>query len=140
MNTFAAPKTRRPSAGPVRASPALSGPAAAAAVAGMREAPVLPTLEELIQKQDFTGAVTLLQFQQQAGEGGPLAAHWLAYACFHLGDYKRALDTYRKLLQVRLMPPHISLQCNAHRAFCEIFCLHRNVFCCFILYSLNVHS
>jgi intraflagellar transport protein 56 len=63
----------------------------------VKEAPALPTLDEMIQRQDFTGAVTLLQFQKQAGEGGPLAQPWLAYAHFHLGDYAKALDVYTKL-------------------------------------------
>ena len=58
-----------------------------------------PTLESFIDAADFIGAVTLLEFQLRAGEGGARAPTlaWLAWAAFHAGDYRRALEAYAAL-------------------------------------------
>ena len=87
----------------------------------------------LLEARDYTGAITLLEFerkmfmdQKQASgwkdrgggansfewvEGGniPLTAEekeadhtrlmWIGYCAFHLGDYRKALDTYQQLIQ-----------------------------------------
>uniref|UniRef100_A0A7S0HW77 Intraflagellar transport protein 56 n=1 Tax=Phaeocystis antarctica TaxID=33657 RepID=A0A7S0HW77_9EUKA len=93
----------------------------------------VPELAGLLEARDYTGAVTLLEFerkmfidQKQASgwkdkgggadsyewvEGGniPLteeekeADHtrlmWIGYCAFHLGDYRKALDTYQQIIQ-----------------------------------------
>jgi len=56
-----------------------------------------PKLEEFITARDYTGAITLLEFQRQTGEANALTLPWLGYAAFHLGDYKKALDVYTEL-------------------------------------------
>ncbi|EGD72542.1 TTC26 protein [Salpingoeca rosetta] len=58
----------------------------------------LPKLEDFLQKRDYVGALTLLEFMD--GSGKPIDAQdeWIAYCAFHLGDYRRALQTYKKLL------------------------------------------
>lgn len=56
-----------------------------------------PKLEEFIKNRDYTGAITLLEFQRHTGEVTPLTLPWLGYAAFHLGDYKKALDVYSDL-------------------------------------------
>lgn len=56
-----------------------------------------PKLEEFIRQRDYTGAITLLEFQRHTGEVTPLTLPWLGYAAFHLGDYKKALDVYMEL-------------------------------------------
>jgi intraflagellar transport protein 56 len=69
--------------------------------------PRLPALEDFLAQDDFSGACTLLEFQLRAGggEGSAAAASpaqlqsWLAWAAFHKGDYRRALDHYRALLE-----------------------------------------
>ncbi|OXA51847.1 Intraflagellar transport protein 56 [Folsomia candida] len=84
----------------------------------------LPKLGEFLDKKDFLGALTLLevrsledhvmiiptcgsilffshQFQRsssQASDAKGLAS-LVAYCCFHLGDYKRALEEYQSLLK-----------------------------------------
>jgi len=68
----------------------------------------IPTLEECIERGDFVGAQTLLDFQLRAGEGeknsegGSVLSPartlaWLGWVCFHKRDYSRALDTYKSL-------------------------------------------
>ena len=86
----------------------------------------VPDLPSLLEARDYTGAITLIEFERKmfmdkkqasgwrAGAGGEyewveggssgLTAEeakadeermlWLAYAAFHLGDHKRALDAY----------------------------------------------
>jgi intraflagellar transport protein 56 len=72
--------------------------------------PRLPALDDFLAQDDFTGACTLLEFQLRAGAGegasssaGSSAAApqllWLAWAAFHKGDYRRALEHYRALLE-----------------------------------------
>ncbi len=56
-----------------------------------------PKLDEFIANRDYTGAITLLEFQRHTGEANPLTLPWLGYAAFHLGDYKKALDVYTEL-------------------------------------------
>ncbi len=84
-----------------------------------------PKLEEFVKKRDYTGAITLLEFQvslfrrvalivnmalkpasicaivkRNAGETpDEKLLPWLGYCAFHLGDYKKALDVYQQLLQ-----------------------------------------
>ncbi|CAM9480848.1 unnamed protein product, partial [Hapterophycus canaliculatus] len=47
--------------------------------------------------RDFTGAVTLLEFNRRSGEEDTLAETlmWLGYCSFHLGNYQRAIDAYQ---------------------------------------------
>jgi intraflagellar transport protein 56 len=61
----------------------------------------MPELNDFISQCDFTGAMTLLDFQLRTGEGDGRTLEWLAYAAFHNGDYKRALDSYDELLAAK---------------------------------------
>lgn len=59
-----------------------------------------PQLQDLLKQRDFTGAVTLLEFQAQTpNEHNHLTQPWLAYSAYHLGDYQKALNCYQLLLQ-----------------------------------------
>lgn len=42
--------------------------------------------------------VQFAQFQRNVGERGEDADLWLAYCAFHLGDYKRAMEVSKPLL------------------------------------------
>jgi len=53
-----------------------------------------PDLQEFLNKCDYVGAITLLEFDRKAREERPHLLMWLAYSYFHNGDYKKALDTY----------------------------------------------
>jgi len=53
-----------------------------------------PKLEDFLRRRDYTGAVCLLEFERATGAASSKTLPWLAYAAFHLGDYKKALDIY----------------------------------------------
>merc|ERR1719502_1862351 len=97
----------------------------------------IPELQSLLDARDYTGAITLIEFERKmvkdkqqasgwrAGSGGeyewveggnvnPTAEEakqdfdqsmWLAYAAFHLGEYKKALDAYQHLLDMGVDDP-----------------------------------
>ncbi|KAJ8664266.1 hypothetical protein QAD02_005928 [Eretmocerus hayati] len=63
----------------------------------------LPRLEELVSRRDYTGALTLLEFEaaeaenhthQQQQRESDTRQLWIAYCAFHLGDYRRAASIY----------------------------------------------
>lgn len=53
-----------------------------------------PDLQEFLNNCDYVGAITLLEFEKKAREERPHLLMWLAYAYFHNGDYKKAIDAY----------------------------------------------
>ncbi|XP_024225648.2 intraflagellar transport protein 56 [Bombus impatiens] len=55
-----------------------------------------PKLEEFLEKRDYTGALTLLEFNN-ASETTVNSELWMGYCAFHLGDYKRASKIYENL-------------------------------------------
>ena len=58
-----------------------------------------PNLFEFLEKCDYVGAETILKFEKKAKEERPGGtAMWLAYAGFHNGEYRLALDNYEELL------------------------------------------
>ncbi len=44
----------------------------------------------MLEKRDYTGAMTLLKFQKSTSTIDPLTNQWLAYAAFHNGDFELA--------------------------------------------------
>ncbi|KAJ3316098.1 Intraflagellar transport protein 56 [Boothiomyces sp. JEL0838] len=58
----------------------------------------IPTLEAFIANRDYLGAITLLEFNKACGENTLENILWYAYAQFHLGDYRKAMETYQALL------------------------------------------
>ncbi|XP_017759327.1 PREDICTED: intraflagellar transport protein 56 [Eufriesea mexicana] len=56
----------------------------------------IPKLEEFLEKRDYTGALTLLEFNN-ATESTLNSELWMGYCAFHLGDYKRAATIYESL-------------------------------------------
>lgn len=73
----------------------------------------MPQLGDFIRARDYTGAVTLLEFKRHIGKHDELTVPWLGYSAFHLGDYKKAADTYTKILAVSGADPvhHLHLAC-----------------------------
>jgi hypothetical protein len=54
-----------------------------------------PTLDEFLDKRDWTGLLTLMEFERNSqNEEYDLETlvMWMAYAAFHLGDYKKAAN------------------------------------------------
>ncbi|KAK7068732.1 Intraflagellar transport protein 56 [Halocaridina rubra] len=96
-----------------RAKPAF-GANAAAQVAASSSKKVLPKLEDFLTKRDFTGAITLLEFERSSGNASDITDMWIGYCAFHLGDYKRALVEYENLTKKHKNPNPdnwISLAC-----------------------------
>ncbi|XP_015595437.1 intraflagellar transport protein 56 isoform X2 [Cephus cinctus] len=56
----------------------------------------IPNLEEFLEKRDYTGALTLLEFNGTTGTSIEID-YWIGYCAFHLGDYKRAATVYEDL-------------------------------------------
>ncbi|KAJ3174898.1 Intraflagellar transport protein 56 [Geranomyces variabilis] len=73
----------------------------------------VPTLQEFIANRDFTGAITLLEFNAAAGKQDQDLLGWLAYAAFHLSDHKKAMETYQTMLLEPKCDPlvHLYLAC-----------------------------
>jgi len=57
----------------------------------------IPVLEEFLDNRDYTGAMTLLEFNKNANKPDKDADLWIGYCAFHLGDYKKALQVYNEL-------------------------------------------
>ncbi|RDD37735.1 Intraflagellar transport protein 56 [Trichoplax sp. H2] len=57
----------------------------------------VPQLDDFLNKRDYTGAMTLLEFDRGGGKGNDEVSLWIAYCAFHLGDYKKAMEEYQKL-------------------------------------------
>ena len=78
-----------------RAKPALQK--AEAAESRESSAKTLPKLDDLLQKRDFTGALTLVEFQQNPEKSDLETLEWIGYISFHLGDYVKAYKVYKDI-------------------------------------------
>ncbi|XP_011499465.1 PREDICTED: intraflagellar transport protein 56 [Ceratosolen solmsi marchali] len=56
----------------------------------------IPTLEQFLAQRDYTGALTLLEFNDVPSSNKD-SQIWIAYCAFHLGNYKKAADIYTNL-------------------------------------------
>lgn len=72
-----------------------------------------PVLEDFLEKCDYTGSITLLEFEKKGKENRDHLLMWLAYSYFHNGDYKRALETYGEA-----MKKENDLHIHAYKACC----------------------
>lgn len=54
----------------------------------------MPKVSELLESRDYTGAITLQEFNKHAGKSAEDADSWIAYCFFHLGQYKKAYEIY----------------------------------------------
>ena len=82
-----------------RAKPAINtsandGEISAAALQAQKK---IPTLEKFLADRDYTGAMSLLDFQRNSGKGSANVSLWLAYCAFHAGEYKRAMHEYEAM-------------------------------------------
>ena len=73
----------------------------------------MPKLEEFLDRRDYTGAMTLLEFNRSSGKGGDLVDMWLGYCAFHVGDYKRSMLEYEALTHAKKVPKesYLNLAC-----------------------------
>ncbi|XP_039256430.2 intraflagellar transport protein 56-like isoform X1 [Styela clava] len=59
----------------------------------------MPKVEDLLEKRDYTGAITLLEFNKHAGKATGDTDLMIGYCFFHLGEYKKAYEIYLALSQ-----------------------------------------
>ena len=59
-----------------------------------------PSLDDFLLKRDYTGALALLEFQLKCQDGDLKdLLLWIGYAAFHLGNFRRAEEAYKELLE-----------------------------------------
>lgn len=57
-------------------------------------------LEDFVSARDYTGALALLDFRLKCQDGNATELLlWTAYCAFHLGNFRRAEEAYRELIQ-----------------------------------------
>lgn len=87
---------------------------------GKRTEASKPDLQEFLSNCDYTGAITLLEFEKKAKEERPHIHQWLGYCYFHNGDYRKALDVYEELLKSKDVDPTSNLyKACCHYALCQ---------------------
>lgn len=60
----------------------------------------MPEAKDYLKDRDYIGAITLLDCERKYSKKHDLKTLGsLAYACFHNGDYKKAIDTYDELMR-----------------------------------------
>jgi intraflagellar transport protein 56 len=57
-----------------------------------------PELEQFLEKNDYSGAITLLNFEKKAKLDRPKLNLWLGYCYWHTGEYRKALELYDEVL------------------------------------------
>ena len=89
-----------------------AAPASSTSSAGL-QTKAMPKLEEFLDRRDYTGAMTLLEFNRSSGKGGDLVDMWLGYCAFHVGDYKRSMLEYEALTHAKKTPKdaYLNLAC-----------------------------
>ncbi|TPX36262.1 hypothetical protein SmJEL517_g01665 [Synchytrium microbalum] len=73
----------------------------------------IPRLDSLIASRDYTGALTLLEFQRASGKTDEDTLLWIGYSAFHLGDHTKASEIYLELTKDKACDPtiHLLLAC-----------------------------
>ncbi|RKO86098.1 hypothetical protein BDK51DRAFT_31932 [Blyttiomyces helicus] len=99
-----------------RAKPAVTTAAASAGLSAstLDKKKNAPKLDQFIINRDYTGAITLLEFNKATGKYDADNMLWLGYSAFHLGDYKKAMEAYQGFLQEANPDPlgHLFLACT----------------------------
>jgi intraflagellar transport protein 56 len=74
--------------------------ASASAAAPKARETKMPRLEDFVSRCDWTGALTLLDFHRRSGDETEDTLPWIAYCAYHLGDFRKALETYTEIEEV----------------------------------------
>ncbi|XP_059472220.1 intraflagellar transport protein 56 [Neocloeon triangulifer] len=96
-----------------RAKPA-SGPSTSQSAQVRRQ---LPNLEDFLKVRDFTGALCLLEFNNNSGKGSVDIDMWIGFCSFHLGDYKKAAQVYESILK----KPSRPVEASTYLACCYFY-------------------
>ena len=54
----------------------------------------LPQLEDYLKERDWVGAIVFLENERSFSSQNMINSLWLAYCCFHSGDYRKAINIY----------------------------------------------
>ncbi|KAI9357612.1 hypothetical protein DFJ73DRAFT_820409 [Zopfochytrium polystomum] len=81
-----------------RAKPAIQPQTQSVTASTVDKKRKVPKLEHFISSRDYTGAITLLEFSKAIGKFDNDTRLWLGYTAFHLGDYRKAMETYQLIL------------------------------------------
>jgi intraflagellar transport protein 56 len=81
-----------------------------------------PTLDEFVDKMDWSGGLGLLQFERNTqesigAEDTDMTIMWMAYCAFHLGDYKKAIGFLDELIN----QPQAEPVWNLYKACCLFY-------------------
>ncbi|KAK0168988.1 hypothetical protein PV327_002742 [Microctonus hyperodae] len=68
----------------------------------------VPKLDEFLDKRDYSGALTLVEFNASATNNNVETDMWIAYCNFHLGNYKKAVMIYNDVRKKEKSSPNIS--------------------------------
>ena len=74
-------------------------------------------LEDFLANCDYTGGLALLEFNRRVGDVDETTLPWIAYCAFHLGDYRKALDTYEEIEQLG----HATAETPLYKACCHYY-------------------
>lgn len=81
-----------------------------------------PSLEQFIFSRDYTGALALLEFRLKCQDGDTKdLLLWIGYCSFHLGNFKRAEDAYKELLDAHDVGREIYLYIAACYFFQQMY-------------------
>jgi len=72
----------------------------------------LPEFTEFLAKNDWNGAIAVLELQKSNGR--PETLLWIAYGYFHIGEYRKALSVYDDLLK----RPKAEKSIHLYKALC----------------------
>ena len=69
-----------------------------------------PSLEDFLSNRDYTGALALMEFKLKCQDGDVKdLLLWIGYCAFHLGNYRRAEDAYKELLETHEVTSEVYL-------------------------------
>ncbi|KAK0096538.1 hypothetical protein PV326_005194 [Microctonus aethiopoides] len=68
----------------------------------------VPKLDEFLDKRDYSGALTLVEFNASATNNNVETDMWIAYCNFHLGNYKKAVMIYNDVRKKEKISSNIS--------------------------------
>ena len=69
-----------------------------------------PSLDDFLDKRDYMGALTLLEFKLRCQDGDMKdLLMWIGYCAFHLGNFHRAEEAYKELFQAYSVGEEIHL-------------------------------
>lgn len=98
--------------------PGQTGKSKASAGAGKGQ----PSLEDFFFIRDYTGALALLEFRLKCQDGDMKdLLLWIGYAAFHLGNFRRAEEVYKILLEEHDVPTQVYLYLACCYFFQQMF-------------------